>query len=1038
MGSLALVLTTGACFNSNQPSSGELNAKGKSVLRLEKVEWGRLVNVADVNGVLIEENVLIRQDLQPDGVSYDLETNSVTEEQTLVILHASTSPQFNILLDAAQAGLDDVVTKGPSNAPPFTQIARNAAVRLCFSEQVDPDTVSADTIRVVVGDPPSLQFSIRYIVQNDAKNSLGYIILDPTISARQSAQAGLPQNAVGFPASLDSIADNLMIRIPTEINTALGQPEVLRNLRRTRKITPSASDPLESDFGTIPVIVRSLRSGNESDPSQGFLPDEDRPDLITVKDVVVDSVDASSGTGKGSTRDITYHLDSTLCAGLEPKAGDVFEIADKVLTVTTVLSNANPAAYQVRATLVDEDEVGGISFDVGGGPFNGRMTTRYTPQDSDLQICYLEFLPEPTLVAGSPTELEVEPVSTTVTVRFDEPVDARSVRSMHSFVLTAYESTASQGDPRAYYQQFESESVGNYLDRLLGYDYNANNPGSSEYGGRVMFGEIEVGNGNRTFTLRPMAGFTDPDGSASGQYYAVALRDGPDGIQDLAGNPVNFVSMVPGTPGSSGAIDKLITHSGTTTRHKYFSLRGAGIDENGDGLPEYGGQFDVLPGQITGRPPTRFSVNADTSNQYVGSLPPVPSPGASAQVAPIEPLTPAGSVVMTTYRPHDMGFGYLDPQEYNLDVEGLSWTPLGGVVLDDNFNRFSVALSHADRMPDELRDIAGNPVFPFSGLRTDSEFDNNILGFPTHDELIVFDTLYSLRAVNLFQSESSGVTMLPWPTFTETYTYRDTAIPQTFTGTPAVGTVGSPPSTYTFSGFWGPEQVPSVGLPLCARFRCFPRGTFLGINTFQVTQMLPSSALPAFSVFSFGGQDAGDVWHQVIPDNPATGGTRPVGGFLNGQPTSAINNSFVYWAQLDFVVKVSRVYTHWFDMGTSLGPDDVIGVLLEPENAKQAEGTSVEVDFRGSVSVTNPNNPDQDPSPLTTTELPFDDYGDFVDIGVGSSVGTPSEWSSDPVDLESGTQPFQFFQVRISFLSNADQNVRAVMDGLGFAWKFPG
>jgi len=101
-------------------------------------------------------------------------------------------------------------------------------------------------------------------------------------------------------------------------------------------------------------------------------------------------------------------------------------------------------------------------------------------------------------------------------------------------------------------------------------------------------------------------------------------------------------------------------------KDKYFSLRGMGADEDGDGYEEYKGQFTVHPGKISGRAPQRFSRLADPSNEFVGAQ-------GSPAAFPTDPLNPAGAVVMTVIRPSDFGFGYLDPQELNMDIEGMAW-----------------------------------------------------------------------------------------------------------------------------------------------------------------------------------------------------------------------------------------------------------------------------------------------------------------------------------------------------------------------------
>jgi hypothetical protein len=194
--------------------------------------------------------------------------------------------------------------------------------------------------------------------------------------------------------------------------------------------------------------------------------------------------------------------------------------------------------------------------------------------------------------------------------------------------------------------------------------------------------------------------------------------------------------------------------------------------------------------------------------------------------------------------------------------------------------------------------------------------------------------------------------------------------------------------------------------------------------------MQPISALPAFRLFSAGGQDGSGEWFRIQPDNPAQGGTAPSGGFLpGGGRTPTQFDTLLYWMNADFVVRVSRVYTHWFDFGGVLDVGELEGVILEPENPRQPTGTSVIVEVRGSVAVSHPSNPLTTPSPLTTADAPFDGYGDAT-LGFGS-VSTPSEWTQDFAALEG--QQFKYFQLRFTFIANADLGVQPRVDGFGIA-----
>ncbi len=1051
---LALLLAStfiASCYNSDQPTAASGGENRDLVL--EGMVWGRLVNIVDETGVLMDTDVLVNPGLSIDGLLFDLSLNPVTQAETLHILAAGGSQAYQSLFEQAtgSAGLEVVDPKGDTYPPPYSMVPRNGVLRLQFSAPLDPDTVGPSSIQILSGNPATLPFNLRYFVKNDSTgtdNDKGYVFLDPTISLRDSANFGLPTNSQGFPASFDSSNDNLLIRIPTEKDLLFGQAVVVTNLSGTRTFKVTSSEPSASAPNNSPIAIRVLRTGNLDDEYNGFLQDLVPPTLIGVQSITAD-IEFQSGT----SYEIVFSIDASWCQNLSSKIGDVFEFQGSVFLSTALLAPdpLNPGT-RVMATLID-GSVSGNLVDQGG-----RLNTRYSQEDSALQVCYIEISPPPVVTLGQP--LQLDPLSTTFTLKFSEPIDPLTISSMHSIVLTAYETDEATYAPEVLYFRHSSlanpnESVADYIDRQRGFDLMVDNSGTiatSERGGRVLFGPIQFGQEGRTFTLAPSMGLAEPNPGSGDTFlgFSLALRSGSDGVRDLAGHPLALTGFVAGAPGLS-ASEQLFTATGgggasATVQSKSLTLRGIGIDENQDGLPEYAGQFGFTPGVLTGRSPDRFSRDADSSNLYVGQQTPIPSAITNPPKpnAPYEPLNPAGSVVMTCLRAHDLGFGYLNAGEYDVDIAGLNWAPMGGVVFDESYARFSVALSHAKFMPDEvISPITGMPVYPNSGLNLSGNFDENILGFehkdlngqPLHDEKIVYDNLYALRRQNTFVGGSNNV-MLPWPSFNSTYTWRDTSISPSIMGG-AAQSIGSPPILWlTDNGLgaaiWNPELVPSVGLPLLTRFRTYPEGEKIGVNTFQVTQMVRLSQLPAFRIYSAGGQDASGDWHQVIPDHQGSGGTTPVGGYnSNGARTDAFD-PYVYWSEVDFVMRVSRVFTHWFDLGSALKAGDALDIQLEPEPENQEEGTGVLVELRGAVQVSHGGDPTAVPSPLTDASTDFDNFGEYSLIGIGG-VSTPGDWTTELSDLEDNQ--YRYIQLRLTFINNTDAGLLGRMDGLGLSWN---
>jgi|FLOH01.1.fsa_nt_gi hypothetical protein len=1026
---LAAAVLSGGCITGGSNSGAGLGGGSSNSslgLFLESVDWGRLVDVTDINGVVVKSDVLINHLLDSDGVNYQLGTNPVNQRETLSILQDASSGEFATLLAAAQLNLQHVTAKKVGAAPPMTMIARNATVRLQFSEHINPATVDFTTVQVFVGDPPQLSFAGRYLIDNDSVSGKGNVIFDPTVSALEAAQEAVPQNSIGFPGSIDTLTSNIAFRIPTIPDPLSGQPNVLTSLSGSRKPTVQnpSTEPFEEYISGRKVLVRAARTGNEVDAYRGFLRDATRPHLLGVQQATISSVTSATA----AVADVVYSIDALRCQPMLPKAGDIFEVGGSLLLVTDVLNSANPAAYRVRTSIESSDG----SVVTGATDLAARYTTRYTPVDAPVQVCYLDIQPPPSNPSDFPVR-NIDP-NATVTVRFDEPIDPSSMYSMKSFVIVSPDdkNTNLVNEPyeiqAAWFRQITlDETVGEFVDRQRGYDYRPISGGvdpASEFGGRILFGTIEATDGNRQFTLAPSAGWNDPGPDHA---FVVALRGGADGIKDLSGNPVDLSSFVAGNEGQA----QLISVAGVATNYKSLCLLGLSLDENGDGLSEWAGQVNLATaGKITGRVPERFTRSADSSSAAMSNRP----VGAAVN----EPLNPAGAVVMGMYRAHDFGFGYTDPTEYNVTVTGFNWAPASGVVSDESFADISLSLATSEYQPDEYLDpISGNPVYPASGLVFES-FDANILGWIDGvdtgvDEVEVFRSNYFTQAVNVYTA--NGVNYLPWPDFTNNYVWRDTTIPQIYLGGASAPTPGVQYLIDTGELFaWNPGTAPSVALPLLTRFRTFPQSNSLGLNSFTTTAIVPPNLTPPFSpicrIFSAGGQDSNNQWAQVQPDNPTKGGTRPTGGYLaGGARTPTVSDELIYWAQADFALDTSRMYTHWFDLGATLTAGNSLAVVVEPPAANQPLGTSLKIEFRGAAAVGHFGDPGLNPSPLTSADTPFDNYGDSNGVG---SVSAPSVWTTNFSNLED--LGFRYFQIRVTFKSNADLGLRPSLDGLGIVW----
>ena len=1013
-------------------SQGTGAGSGSSNLFLEDLQWGRLVDVFDGEGLLVEADVLIRESVQGDGVIYTLSSNPITQRETLTITPSFGSAAFASAFADATTGLASLQSKNFGDPGPFTKVARNGSVKLIFSEYIDPASVDRQTLQVLVGTSTEnfRSLEVRYVVKEgvgqDGKPK-GMVILDPTISRFDSENLGIPENGVGFPKSVSLLDPNVKLRIPTAKNPFLNQNLLLSNKSGTGTINvlrnSDGSSILEPhEFaGFDPVSVRAFRTGNNSDVFNGFLVDNLKPDLIVTQNVTVAAV-----VEVGFLRTITYSINALGCRAVTPKIGDVVEVGDALLQVTQVVDPSNNSAYVVSGSLLRGTLAGGTAG------ASGFLTTKYTIADAPVQLCFVTITPTPQSLPAT----GVDPFST-FSVRFSEPIDIATVRSLDSMVLATTDDTNRDAQNELItaddgWNAAGSEPVADYIDRLPGFG-----PGSGS--GNIMFGPVSVTGDAQGFTLAPVAGVTDPFDPLAVTTISIALRDGSTGILDLSGNSVNFTGFVAGHSSQPAA---QLTLAGVVPEDSYFALRGNGVDEDNDQAPEYGGQIgaQVGDGILRGRSLSRFSRQADNSIQYVGQR-------LKFGFGLMTPLTPSGAVLQTLWAYHHLGFGLTSNSEFNLDVEGLNWSPFEGVLFDDTFARYSVALAHSNRFPDDWIDPAsGYPGFPNSGLHrlSGDDFDTNIYGYgqnPTVyadlDEVVCFDSSYSISNINKFQT-AGGVFMYPWPDFQTTYTWRDTSMPKPNGSTLQGGNVlngwGVPPrvvsgSTPTYQkGYY-----PSIALPLLMRYRSYPRGGEWGFNGFQVQIMVGSSSIPAFRVFSSGGQDTSSTWQLIVPDSSPKG-THPYGGYKTSPPNQGTATlgwgPELYWGQVDFVTKVSKIYTHWFDFGGNL--NSLSSVTLEPTSTQANPGTSVLVDYRATTQVLNAGCVAlNESSPLSDASANFDAYGDYDNTACGQ-VDPTTDWSDDAGVLVAAGQ--RYFQIRFTFVANIDQDLEAELDAFGFAY----
>jgi hypothetical protein len=510
-----------------------------------------------------------------------------------------------------------------------------------------------------------------------------------------------------------------------------------------------------------------------------------------------------------------------------------------------------------------------------------------------------------------------------------------------------------------------------------------------------------------SFTLQPTLPLSHTSGVA--EPFDLHLVGGLSGATDLAGNPLTAALGVLRI-GLDGTAPTLVTGSA--------SLRFNSVDENGDGLPEMRGQVlpNLLSGELEPRGVSRWSAEV---NNTPSSAPTAMIMGGGAAV--IDPFPAYGSRVMNLWRYHDLGLDLMDDATHNVDVEGLHWTPQGGVALFDFLPRFGIAFAHSRFLPDEALDANGVALYPASGLVP--EYHSNLLD-PVEDPLTSVHDDFLGYAINPLEGFDSvgGIKMVPFPlnrniplSEYKYWTWRDTSV-LAVGGPNGQGVDTAQLIAVTgegTKGAYGAGAVPTIGLPLLVELRAYPNSSIQGFNLARV--LVPSPDVnPRFRAVSSGFVPPTGPTQIVNPDQLTTA----IGSQNTlGSPTPPTDLA-VYEGQVDFVVRVSRAHTIWMDAGaaSSFGPAEAVQTV--------PAGTSIQVEFRGATGVVDPNNG------LADATL-YDPYGDYRNGGVVQFTNSDPTWKQAPSQLNGS----RYIQARITFSANAEAGVTPRISALGVAFS---
>lgn len=1050
---------------------GDANSGGAaSTIQLTSVSWGRLVQVFGLGAPLGDQEVLvpmfsdfvISSDVQNDGFNYRLDTNPVTAQQSLIILRRVDDPaapafdQFVDLLAQAEANLTPVTTLDSGGAGIFSMVPRNSVIVMQFDDLIDPSTVDNTTVRVRTGSPTINPFTARILADENHGGLADYdgdaglefyptrLVIDPTITEIESFtfEDPLPPNGVGFPPSVNVNLSNLAIRIPTQINTASGQNRLLAN-PTNHFLATTNNGPVDFDTPTVDV-VRAMRSGGDNavtaDPFNGFLPDQEPP--VVVGATPVELMDTPEPMEPGNPEGLEFLLprvqfDSPFCAQT-PEVGDVIAQADIGLFAEIIEQPANHIAgllQMVRVRLIqfpidwnDPGRSGTLEWVVAGQGQVGDLRAAYDPvEDAGRGACFVTILP---FANGFPTQPTSDlNTDSAMRLRFSEPIAPASVNAFDSVTLTRQEFNPGNDPPLP----------------------------SSAY----VVGRAEQSVDRQGITFKPDLDLAHEFGSS--EEYFLTLASGSSGPTDLAGNALQVT-----LPSILLTVDPQESQQRNGGRVSRFTAQdeeppigGAGNDP----LPEWSGQhlYDLQRELIRPRPVNRFQAVADRT-QGVGALMTPFTTGVQT------PLSNLGSKTQTLYRYADFGWSLTDITNINVDVEGISWAPAGGVIFD-SYDEFSISLSHCQYAPDEWLDPGS--FFPDkqnSGLRP--IFNNNQLNALTDPLRIVHprELGYTVNPGDQFLTDTNTL-MVPYPLNRgvgpddkQYYTWRDTSLPDRA----GVQSAGVPPKQQLVSlglnvdttPLYNANRIGTIGLPLLMEFRCYPDDGAAGQNAFDINLAANTSSRPYFRAFSTGGIDTSGNTVFVDPDleNSSNGGFNPTSQPTTGEETFGRDNTF-YLGALDIVVRVSRSVSIWFPATNPLTgePFDAPSfnpAVIEPGPEDQPAGTSLSIAYRGCVVIEPYEDVDEniiDPNPALVNANRLDIYGDFYyddppemlpeNWGPAHNpmqsnnnmefLNDDEDWKSDIADLNTS----RYYQMRLTFVADEQSGLVPEVSAVAVAWE---
>lgn len=1000
----------------------DANERGASgQFRLTGMFWGRIVDVFDVTGTLMATDYVIGENIQSNQ-DYIVQTNAVTQRTSVTVRHLAGTDGYKTAFLALDQNMTPVQDKSlaASELGPYSMVPRNSAIVLRFNDLLDQRyrsgawrdslnnaTVNSESgqldnqlVKLQVGYPPVSFYEGRLMVDRNHGDLADYdgdgvqefhptrIVIANAVSLFEAELTNPPLavNSLGLPKSNTVSEANGVIRISTTLNGGTGQILVLRSAGGSA-VSYTGSGSRDTTSLTNDV-VRAFRTGGDQsvtgDLNNGFLADNLRPNIIGKLGISLngaitqDPMDPTIFTVAGMSFDVAS------CAKL-PIVGDVIvqQIQGSTRAEVASFDVVNGQIQNLRLRVVQPLD-GSI---VAGA---AQFLTAFNPA-ADNPPCYLRFAPEP---ANAPAAGVSK--ASQVFLAFSEPMDPTTIKPFDTYSLQRV----------------------------------ATNPGAKDF----VIASVATNPELREFSIVPTMPLKHTNGNAETYYLRVAPAS-EGGPTDLAGNPLQFdLPLIPFTLEPTEATEQ---NGGLAFRfHKTSELALTPDEMAGTAsLPEFRNRqmiYNLAQEILSPRPVTRRAIAADRDKPVPGNMTAFPQ-GVQT------PLSPLGSKCQALYRYCDLGWTVQDETNYNVDIEGLAWAPVGGTVVSDSYSEFQITLAHGRYLPDEPIDSFGFPIYEFSGIK--ANYDGNFIDTPkiVHPK----SSGYVVSQADAFIAES-GTTMVPWPINkgipVEEYryfTWRDTRDDSFQGGSQGAGVpldieyvvngwaAGDPPKLYAGS------QVKSIGLPMMMEFRCYPDNDAFGLNPFDISIAINTSARPNFRAFSTGGYNTANVAQVRNPDlqTTAVGGFNP-GSTPAGLPTPGLDNVF-YIGQVELVTRISVSHSIWFDSGFT--SPTYVAPVIEPLSSGQPAGTQIVFAYRGATSIASGADPNL--AILNNADgAVLDWFGGPLDITAnGSAAYTNGDqsWKSSIAQINGS----KFFQVRMTFIANAATNQVPFIDSLGLSFR---